>query len=287
MQYNEEFRQVVKERFKFGIKTNYLPDQKYINRLIASLDRVEANSYDLSETAFIFEFNDLKENDITQSIRIFVDDCLNQLCWINSIIESGKFAHTEEELDQEFDYKTPTISGNPWTLDKVTRKGVYFRGDEPYQDSRVIINSENIVEIAKSLSQVVELNRDFINFKKNNPTIKSVITAPTTNDSSLFISKDREIDCLNVLKEIKHPILDVDGNFMGDSGMKSAIVAWYYICSRLNLINKNSDNRDVVARKVMKIIPGLKIGGSLFHKDPVAKKYKDDIEQKLKQLARK
>ena len=100
MQYNEEFRQVVKERFKFGIKTNYLPDQKYINRLIASLDRVEANSYDLSETAFIFEFNDLKENDITQSIRIFVDGCLNQLCWINSIIESGKFAHTEEELDQ-------------------------------------------------------------------------------------------------------------------------------------------------------------------------------------------
>lgn len=285
MQYNEEFRQVVKERFKFGIKTNYLPDQKYINRLIASLDRVEANSYYLSAIDFISEFNYLKENDITQSIRIFVDGCLNQLCWINSIIESGKFAHTEEELDQEFDYKTPTIIGNPWILDKVTDRGAYFLGDESHQNSRIIINSENIVDVAISLSEVEQLNRDFINFKKNNPTIKSVITAPTTNDLSLFISKDLEIECLNVLKEIKHPILDVDGNFIGDSGMKSAIVAWYYICSRLNLINKNSDNRDVVARKVMKIIPGLKIGGSLFHKDPVAKKYKDDIEQKLEQLS--
>lgn len=286
MQYNEEFRQVAKERFKFGIK-NYLPDQKYINRLIASLDRVEANSYYLSATDFIAEFNYLKENNIMQSIRIFVDGCLNQLCWINSIIESGKFAHTKEELDQEFDYKTPTIIGNPWILDKVTDRGAYFLGDESHQNSRIIINSENIVDIATSLSEVVQLNREIINYKKNNPTIKSVITAPITNDSSLFISKDLEIECLNVLKEIKHPILDVDGNFIGDSGMKSAIVAWYYICSRLNLINKNSDNRDVVARKVMKIIPGLKIGGSLFHKDPVAKKYKDDIEQKLKQLARK
>ncbi len=287
MQYNEEFRQVVKERFKFGIKTNYLPDQKYINRLIASLDRVEANSYYLSATDFISEFNYLKENDIMQSIRIFVDGCLNQLCWINSIIESGKFAHTKEELDQEFDYKTPTIIGNPWILDKVTDRGAYFLGDESHQNSRIIINSENIVDIAISLSEVVQLNREIINYKKNNPTIKSVITAPITNDSSLFISKDIEIECLNVLKEIKHPILDVEGNFLNVTGMGGAIVLWYDECCSLGFIPKNDPyNRDEVAKMIMNLIPNLKIEGSSFSKQYVAKKYIGEIKQKLKLVSR-
>jgi len=286
MQYNEEFRQVVKERFKFGIKTNYLPDQKYINRLIASLDRVEANSYYLSETAFISEFNYLKENDILKSIKIFVDGCLNQLFWINSILESGKFAHTGEELDQEFDYKTPTISGNPWTLNKVTDRGAYFLGDESHQNSRIIINSENIVDVAISLSDVVELNRELINFKKTIPTIKSVISAPITNDSSLFISNDLETKCLDILKELKNPILDINGHFMGKSSMKGAIVIWYDLCSKYGFTYKIK-SRDIVAKKVMNIIPGLSIDGSTFDVEAKAIKYKDEIVQKLELLSPK
>lgn len=288
MEHNEEFRQVVKERFKFGIKTNYLPDQKYINRLIASLDRVEANSYYLSETAFISEFNYLKENDILKSIKIFVDGCLNQLFWINSILESGKFAHTEEELDQEFDYKTPTISGNPWTLNKVTDRGAYFLGDESHQNSRIIINSENIVDIAISLSEVVQLNRDFINYKKNIPTIKSVITAPTTNVSSLFKSIELQNECLNVLKEITHPILDPRGHFLGSQGMIAAITLWYEKCKVLGFISNDTKNtNEAVAKEIMKIIPDLIFVPNNFSQHTVANKYKAEIEQKLELLSPK
>ena len=97
-----------------------------------------------------------------------------------------------------------------------------------------------------------------------------------------------EIKCLNVLKEIEHPVLDVDGRFIDKFGMKGAIVIWYDYCKKQGFISNDIINRrGIVAKAVMNIIPGLSIEGSTFEKPPVALKYKDDIEQKLEQFLKK
>jgi len=206
-----------------------------------------------------------------QSIKKFIVGCLNQLLWVNSILESGKCAVTIEDLEEEFDYKTPTMLGDSWTLDKVTKKGVFFRGDEPFLDSRVIINSENIIVIALALSTVLE--------KYNKHT--------AANDSSLFISKELENNCLNVLKELEQPVLDIDGKFLNEHGMKGAVVIWYDKCKFLGFTSKATRNRDEIAIVIMELIPNLKIEGSLFDKSGKAKKYKNEIELKLSQISRK
>ncbi|HCE54402.1 MAG TPA: hypothetical protein DER05_05085 [Lutibacter sp.] len=279
MQYNDVFRKVIVDKFKCDIKKTYQPDHKYINQLIASLNKVEANSYNQSHVGFISEYKYLESVGSLNSIEAFVNGCLYQLLWINTILESGKFASTEEELEEEFDYLTPSMLGNPWTLHKVTKNGVCFRGDEPFQESRVIFNSDNIIEIALELSTVVEKNEQ----------VKSVATSGSkASESSLFKSKDLEIKCLNVLKEIEHPVLDVAGRFIDKFGMKGAIVIWYDYCKKLGFISNDIINRrGIVAKAVMNIIPGLSIEGSTFEKPPIAKKYKDDIEHKLAQISLK
>ena len=283
MEYNKEFRKVVKEKFKVDVRKNYLPDQTYINLLIASLNKVEANSYNQSHIGFISEYKYLKGAGVLQPIKEYVTGCLNQLLWINSILESGKLARTEEDLEEEFDYKTPTMLGDSWTLNLVTKKGVFFRGAEPFQDSRVIINSENITEIAIALSTIAQQYGEYLSTQKNEQA-KSIVIP---NESSLFTSKKLEIKCLKVLKELKYPILDIDGKFLNEHGMKGAIVIWFDKCSSLSFTLKASRNRVEVAKAVMKIIPNLEIEGSSFDKTPKAIKYKKDIEQKLSQLSHK
>lgn len=212
MHHNEKFREVVIEKFKEDIKTNYLPDQKYINRLIASLDKVDANSYNQCHVGLISEYKYLKKAGLLQSIKPFVDGCLYQLLWINTILESGKVASTEEELEEEFIYKTPSIKGDPWVLDKVTKKGVFFRGYEPYQDSRVIINSDNIIDITIALSRVEQHYNELLAAKKSKPDKSVVMSSSIAKESSLFKSIELQNECLNVLKEISNPILDFRGH---------------------------------------------------------------------------
>ena len=281
MLYNDSFRKIIIEKFKVDIKKSYLPDQTYINRLIASLSKVGTSSYSQYHVGFISEYKYLESVGILQSIQAFVDGCLNQLLWINTILESGMYASTKEELEEMFDYVTPIMLGNPWILDKVTKKGVFFRGDEVFQDSRVIINSENIQEIAIALYTVLEEN--------NKEPVKSAVPSGSkASESSLFKSKDLEIKCLNVLKEIKHPILDVEGNFLNVTGMKGAIVLWYDKCDSLGFISKEIPiNRDELAKKIEYLIPNLSIDGSSFDKVLKAKKYVNDIEQKLMLISKK
>jgi hypothetical protein len=102
----------------------------------------------------------------------------------------------------------------------------------------------------------------------------------------LFKSKELEIKCLNVLKEIKHPVLDIDGRFIGSKG---AIVIWYDKCKFLGFILTDFSNkgRVEVAKGVMNLIPDLSIEGSTFSKFYKAKKYRDEIEQKLEQISPK
>lgn len=287
MQQEDNFINLVKEKFNIEARENYLPDRIYINRLIASLDRVEANSYSQSQTGFISEYKYLKGAGILQSIKEFVGGCLNQLLWINSILESGKHAGTIEDLEEEFDYKTPTMLGDPWTLDKVTKKGVFFCGAEVFQDSRVI-NSENIIEITIALSTVAQQYGEHIAAKNNEQDKSVVISGPKSNHSSLFISKELETKCLNVLKEITYPVLDINGQFMDKFGMKGAIVIWYDYCKRYGLISKEVKNRrHIVAKEVMNIIPNLSIDGSSFDKSSGIKKYEEEIKQKLLKLSHK
>ncbi|GGK37883.1 MULTISPECIES: hypothetical protein [Flavobacteriaceae] len=279
---NINFREAVKDKFKYNIKNNYLPDQTYINRLIASLDKVEANSYNQSHIGFISEYKYCEKIDTLLSIKSFVNGCLNQLLWINTILESDTFVTNKEGLNERFDYETPITPGNPWTLDKVTKKGVYFRGDEMYKDSRVIINSENIIEIALALSKV-----EHIYDEKSKPVKSVIVSSSKAKESSLFKSLELQNKCLNVLKEIKYPLLDVNGRFLND-GLKGAIVIWYDKCKRLGFIsNEIKKTREVIAKEVMNIIPNLSIDGSNFSKYPAAIKYKEEIEQKLSQLSQK
>lgn len=276
MHYNQKFRDVVKDKFEVDIKNRYFSDQKYINHLITSLDCAEANSYINSKGAFKSEHGYNNSNTSKKSLRNFVNGCLNQLLWINSILESGKIAVTAEELNEMFDYLTPTFDGTPWTLEKVTKKGVYFRGNELSKDSRVIINPENIVDITLALLAVLNEAKELSDVRAVNSKLK---------DSKLFISKELQGKCLAVLKEIEHPILTVDGSFLNKSGMKGAIVIWYDKCRVLGFISKEiSTTRSSIAKEVMNIIPGLSIENSNFSKLNVAKKYKKEIEQKLVQI---
>ena len=288
MLYNDSFRKIIIEKFKVDIKKSYLPDQTYINRLIASLSKVGTSSYSQYHVGFISEYEYLESVGALPSIKAFVDGCLYQLIWINTILESGKYVRTVEDLEEEFEYETPTMLGDPWTLDKVTKKGVFFRGDEPVQDSRIIINSDNIVEIALALYNVEHQYSDYIAANKYKQA-KSVATSGSkASESSLFKSKDLEIKCLNVLKEIKHPILDVEGNFLNVTGMKGAIVLWYDKCDSLGFISKEIPiNRDELAKKIEYLIPNLSIDGSSFDKVLKAKKYVNDIEQKLMLISKK
>jgi len=167
MNHNDKFRKVVKETFKEDIKDIYLPDQKYINRLIASLSNSESNSYAQCYNSFISEYEYLKKSGFSLSIKSFTEGCLNQLLWINTILESGKVVNKEEELEEAFDYITPSMAGDPWTLIKVAKKGVFFQGDEPFQDTRIIINSDNIIEIALALSNVDHKYSEHITAIKN------------------------------------------------------------------------------------------------------------------------
>jgi hypothetical protein len=284
MQHEDNFINLVKENFKIEARENYLPDQTYINRLIASLDKVEANNYSQSQTSFISEYKYLEGIGVSHSIKEFVNGCLNQLLWINSILESGKYAGTIEDLEEEFDYITPTML-DLWTLVKVTKKGVFFRGAEPFQDSHVTINSENIIEITIALSTVAQQCGEHIAAKKNEQDKSVVISDAKVNDSSLFISKELETKCLNVLKEITNPVLDINGQFMDEFGMKGAIVIWYDKCKLLGFTLKTFKNRVKVAEEVMKIIPGLSIDGSTFDVSSKSIKYKKDMEEKLSQLS--
>lgn len=185
------FREIVEEKFNYVIKKNYLPDQSYINRLIAALNNVEANSYDKSHTGFISEYKYLEKLGVLKSIKEFVDGCLYQLLWINTILESGNLAGTEDKLEEDFDYETPTLPGDPWILDKVTKKGVYFRGDDMYQDSKVLINSDNIIEIALALSTVTEKYNEFKSVDKNLPAKSTATYSTKAKKSSLFIRNNR------------------------------------------------------------------------------------------------
>tara|TARA_R110001606_G_scaffold247882_1_gene395950 strand:+ start:428 stop:1270 length:843 start_codon:yes stop_codon:yes gene_type:complete len=276
MHNNEKFRAVINDKFKLEVKNFYLPDQTYINHLIASLDKIEANSYKKSHAGFISEYKYCKNIGIVPSINVFAEGCLSQLLWINSILESGQIATSEVELDEKFDYLTPSMAGNPWVLKKVTKKGVRFCGDEPFQDSRVIINSENIVDIALALLVVLEETKEVNDVRVAHSKLK---------DSTLFRSAELQEKCLAVLKEIEHPVLAVDGSFINKTGMKGAIVVWYDKCSVLGFISKEiSTTRSLIAKEVMNIIPGLSIEDSNFSKLNVAKKYKKEIEQKLVQI---
>ena len=200
MQNNEEFIKVVKDVFKVDVKKNYFPDQTYINRLMTSLDRVEANNYSQSQAGFISEYKYLEGVGALQSIKEFVDGCLNQLLWIDTILVSGKLAKTEEHLEEEFSYETPIMLGDSWTLDIVTKKGVFFRGAEQFQDSRVIINSENIIEIAIALSAVLKQNGEYIAAKKNEQDKSVVISGP------IKMTEDEKLKnyCTNILKKKLH-----------------------------------------------------------------------------------
>jgi len=151
---NKQFRTIVKDKFNLKIKLTYFPNQQYLNYLIASINKVESNNYSNSHIGFLSEYKYLNHIDVVKSKKEFIDGCLNQLLWINSILESGDTARDAQELEEKFDYETPIMPGNPWTLEKVTNRGVFFRGSEPSQDSRVIINSENIIEILDALAKV-------------------------------------------------------------------------------------------------------------------------------------
>jgi len=200
MKYNGKFRKVVKDKFKVDLRENYLPDQTYINRLIASLDNVEANNYNQSHDGFSSEYKYLEGIGVSHSIKEFVNGCLNQLLWINSILESGKYAETIEDLEEEFDYITPTMLGVPWTLDNVTKKGVFFGGAEPFQESRVIISSENIIEIAMALSIVAEQYDEPIASKKSEQVKSVIISGP------IKLTKEGKIKnyCMDLLKKKLH-----------------------------------------------------------------------------------
>lgn len=288
MHYNDMFRKVVEVRFDYKIKKSYLPDQKFINRLIASLSKIEVNSYDQSDIGFVSEYIYYEKIDILLSVDAFVSGCLNQLLWINTILESDISVTDKKELNERFDYQTPTTTSNHWTLDKVTKKGVYFRGDGMNKDSRVIINSENIIKIAIALSTVNQHFLGFMAAKKRRSTKSEAKSGSQEMGLTLFKSKDLETKCLNVLKEIKHPVLDSNGHFLNGSGMKGAIVVWYHKCKALGLISSDfSNTRDEIAKEVMNIIPKLSIESSNFSRDPMANKFKKDIEHKLTQLARK
>ena len=191
---------LVKEKFEIDARKNYLPDQTYINRLIASLDRVEANSYNQSHDGFISEYKYLKGVGVLQSIKEFVTGCLNQLLWIYSILKSGKFDITEEELEDEFSYETPIMLGNSWTLKKVTNKGVFFYGAEPFQESRVIINSENIIEIAMALFIVAAQYNEPIAPKKSEEVKSVIISGP------IIMTEEEKLKnyCMDLLKKKLH-----------------------------------------------------------------------------------
>ena len=197
MRRKDTFINLVKEKFEIDARKVCLPDQSYINRLIASLDRVEANSYNNSQIGFISEYKYLKGVDVSLSISDFVEGCLNQLLWINSILESNKYADTIEDLDKYFDYNTPSMLGDSWTLDKVSKKGVFFRGAEPFQDSRVIINSENILEITIALYEFLQHNGEVIVPKKNVEVKSVVISGP------IKLTEEEKIKnyCMKLLKE--------------------------------------------------------------------------------------
>jgi len=288
MHHNEKFRKKVKDIFKCDIKNSYLPDQTYINRLIASLDKVEANSYNKSCEGFISEYKYLKGKGTLQSFKVFVNGCLNQLLWINTILESGEHTSDEDELEAKFDYITPSMSGDPWTLDKVTKKGVYFRGDELFQDSRVIITFDNIIEIITALSKVTELYAQPIATEKSKPVTSPVTSSSIAKESSLFKSIKLQNECLNVLKEISNPILDPRGNFLGTSGMVAAIVVWYNKCKVLGFISNDiNDSYAAITKEIRKIIPNLTFVPNNFSQHTVANKYKAEIEQKLELLSLK
>lgn len=190
MKHNDKFRKVVKEKFKEDIKDIYLPDQTYINRLIASLDKAESNSFSQCYNSFISEYEYLKRSGFLLSIKSFTEGCLNQLLWINTILESGKVVNKEEELEDEFDYITPIMTGDPWTLIKVTKKGVFFRGDETFQDTPVIINSDNIIEIALALSNVDDKYSEHITAIKNKQAKSVVKLGSNAKESSPIKSKE-------------------------------------------------------------------------------------------------
>jgi len=288
MNHNDKFRKVVKEKFKEDIKDIYLPDQTYINRLIASLDKAESNSYSQCYNSFISEYEYLKRSGFLLSIKSFTEGCLNQLLWINTILESGMYASTEEELEEMFDYVTPIMLGNPWILGKVTKKGVCFRGEEPFQDSRVRINSENIIEITLALSKVTKLYSEHIAAKKSKPGKSVVVSSSKTKGSTLFKSLDLQNKCLNVLKEITNPVLDRDGHFINQTIMKGAINIWFKKCLVLGFISnefKKIMTNSLVATEVMKIIPNLSIDRTTFSKTPKAIKFKADIERNLENIS--
>lgn len=283
MHKNIEFREFVKDRFKQKIKDSYFPDQKYINILCNSLDKVEANSFSDSFEAFLSVYKSLKDI----SIKVFVDGCLNQLLWINTILESQDEALTEEDLEEKFDYKTPTMESNYWILIKVTKKGVYFQPDFPLADSRIVINNSSLLELVTVLHRVVQHNFSPTSAKDKEMSIdeKKSNLFKEDNTSTLFLNEQLENDCLKVLKEIKHSVLDVNGWFLDEHGMKGAIANWYNFCKVEGFISKTVDTRrDNIAKEIMKIIPNLSIDGSTLEKEGKAKKYKLPIESKIKEL---
>jgi hypothetical protein len=161
---NESFRTYIKEKLNIELKNTYVPDGTYIDHLMDSLRNIEANSYDDASEEFIKQFKTpriahlddntpiRKNNDITK--EQFITGCLNQVIWINSLLESNKYAKTEKELADKFDYTNTSIF---WNLIKVTKNGVFFQGVEPYQKSQVIFNSENIIDVLKSLKAIKEV----------------------------------------------------------------------------------------------------------------------------------
>lgn len=287
MVYNKEFRDFVSEKFNVIFKTYYLPDQSYITRLLYSLNGSESNSYDECQKLIIKEFKYLKKNGVIDySIKKYVISCLNQLLWINSLLEQGEIANTEEEIEEMFDYIPPKIEGNDWVVSKVNNRGVYFYRLDGFNDTRIIINSENIKDIATSLSQVEQTYLNTLKDNHKQPAKKNTRSNSRSKESSLFKSYELQEKCLNVLKEIEYPILDVNGAFLGVAGMKGAIVVWFDKCKVLGFIKKEKkfESRNLIAKEVMAIIPNLEIEGSSFSKNYSAKKYKIEICKNLEQI---
>lgn len=194
------FKNLVKEKYDLDTDNQYFPDQTFINRLISSLDKVEANNYSHSSSGFISEFNIVKGQGTLQSINEFVDGCLHQLVWIYSILQSGRFAENEEDLEAIFDYVTPTLLGDSWILYKVTKRGVFFRGAEPYQDSRVVINSNNIIEISLALSEILVDDDQPKAIKVNDIDKGAIISSPKK-----MSDKDKLKNyCMDLLKKKLH-----------------------------------------------------------------------------------
>ena len=293
---------------------NFICSERQFKRGVKSL--LEEIESDISNKTYVIAENGLKCDFIEIQIKQLMDlakktDCLiieypeinldNLLMkielvskHINLNFKRARDIRTSDDLIDDIISNGKTINSIP----VVPNNDLVKLFDFNYSDAYVTCLNEIRNEIRNVISRIVDSNKYILeskfNLTKSPPflilreqpqpieTQKPKKKTPKTFDE-LFYNSNFVNPCIDILKELKHPFIDTDYNYIGK--LKGVYCIWINELIKEGIIKRYND-RKIYASLIPSKVKGFSIDESMFgkHHEQAEKLYKIDIKTKISDI---